>query len=109
MVSPFDYKIREISLDLRHFVAGKGKKASRGEIEVDDFILVDAKQDGFRATLYPAGDDAALAVDADALRRDPQGLDLRDANGAEVTGIRPFVAGWTIIDGDGTVAIDCPG
>lgn len=110
MVSPFDYKIREISLDLRHFVAGRGKKASRGEIEADEYILVDAKQDGFRATLYPAGDDAALAVDADALRRDPQGLDLRDASGAQVKGIQPFVAGWTVIDRDGaSVAIDCPG
>lgn len=110
MVSPFEYKIREIGLDLRYFVAGRGKKASRGELETDEYVLVDAKQDGFRATVYPAGDDAALAVDADALRRDPKGLDLRDASGGEVTGIQPFVAGWTIIDRDGSsVAVDCPG
>ena len=110
MVSPFEYKIREIDLDLRSFVAGRGKKASRGEIETDQYILVDAKQDGFRATLYPAGDDAALAVDADALRRDPGGLEIRDRKGAEVTGIQPFVRGWTIIDRDGvSIAIDCPG
>lgn len=110
MMAPFERRIREISLDLRYFVAGKGKKAGRGEIETDDYILFDTGFDGFSATLFPARDDAALAIDADALRRDPRGFDVRDASGAEVTGIQPFAAGWTLTTHNGvSVAIDCPG
>ncbi|MDA8016183.1 MAG: hypothetical protein MPN21_01945 [Thermoanaerobaculia bacterium] len=110
MVSPFEHKIREIDLDLRFFVVGKGKKASRGEIETDEFLLFDTDTDGFGATVFPSGDDAALAVDADALRRDAQGLEIRDEAGAGIMGTQPFVAGWTIIDRESReTQVDCPG
>lgn len=96
--------VREIANGLGIFYR---KKGSVGEIRRGDTLLLDLAGNGFGSGRRP--DDGVLMVDADGLGRG-DGPQVLDADGADVTGIEPFVAGWQMRLADGGVlTLNCPG
>lgn len=96
--------VREIANGLGIFYR---KKGSVGEIRRGHTLLLDLAGNGFGSGRRP--DDGVLMVDADGLGRG-DGPQVLDADGAEVTGIEPFVAGWQMRLADGQIlTLNCPG
>lgn len=100
ITSPYDRKVREISVALDTF---EGAKKGIGEIRVDDYIVLDLDRDGFQS----GRDDAALMLDTGAIRRG-DGPEILDRDGRVLDAVLPFAAGWQVRVGDEVTALECP-
>ncbi|MEM6796979.1 MAG: hypothetical protein AAF725_23595 [Acidobacteriota bacterium] len=105
--SPFERGIREVRVDLREFVRGKGKRKRSLEIQLEEHILLDVGGDGWSGA-YPRGDDGALAVDTSAVR-EAGGPDARDGRGRPLEGVQPIRPDWILVLPDGEeLRVNCP-
>ena len=101
--STFAAGVRAIAVRLDAF---QRKDNSWGDIEIDGLLILDLENNGVAGGLS-RGDNAALSIDATALRRG-DGPDLIGTDGAPVEGVQPFESGWRLVLPEGSsTALDC--